>query len=53
MTGVQTCALPISEKKPYLHFSKDLKRRKSVVIDFKGGDESVYSEIAPHFSAKF
>ena len=42
-----------SEKKPYLHFSKDLKRRKSVVIDFKGGDESVYSEIAPHFSAKF
>ena len=26
-----------SEKKPYLHFSKDLKKRKSVVIDFKGG----------------
>ena len=42
-----------SEKKPYLHFSKDLKKRKSVVIDFKGGDSSVYSEIAPHFSVKF
>ena len=41
-----------SEKKPYLHFSKDLKKRKSVVIDFKGGDESVYSEISPHFSIK-
>ena len=41
-----------SEKKPYLHFSKDLKKRKSVVIDFKGGDISVYSEIAPHFSIK-
>ena len=42
-----------SEKKPYLHFSKDIKKRKSVVIDFKGGDGSVYSEIAPHFSVKF
>ena len=42
-----------SEKKPYLHFSKDIKKRKSVVIDFKGGDSSVYSEIAPHFSVKF
>ena len=34
-------------------FSKDIKKRKSVVIDFKGGDSSVYSEIAPHFSVKF
>ena len=42
-----------SEKKPYLHFSKDIKKRKSVVIDFKGGDGSVYSEIAPHFNVKF
>ena len=42
-----------SEKKPYLHFSKDLKKRKSVVIDFKGGEESVYSEISPHFNVKF
>ena len=42
-----------SEKKPYLHFSKDLKKRKSVVIDFKGGAESVYSEISPTFGVKF
>ena len=42
-----------SEKKPYLHFSKDIKKRKSVVIDFKGGDGSVYSEIAPTFGVKF
>tara|TARA_B100000586_G_scaffold147707_1_gene107270 strand:- start:27 stop:680 length:654 start_codon:yes stop_codon:yes gene_type:complete len=42
-----------SEKKPYLHFSKDIKKRKSVVIDFKGGDGSVYSEIAPIFGVKF
>ena len=42
-----------SEKKPYLYFSKDIKKRKSVVIDFKGGDGSVYSEIAPTFGVKF
>ena len=48
-----TATAVFSEKKPYLHFSKDLRRRKSVVIDFKGGDESVYSEIAPKFSVKF
>jgi hypothetical protein len=42
-----------SEKKPYLHFEKDIKKRKSVVIDFKGGDGSVYSEIAPTFGVKF
>jgi len=42
-----------SEKKPYLHFSKDLKKRKSIVIDFKGGSSSVYSEISPTFSVKF
>ena len=42
-----------SEKKPYLHFSKDIKKRKSVVIDFKGGNGSVYSEIALQFSVKF
>ena len=42
-----------SEKKPYLHFSKDIKKRKSVVIDFKGGGDSVYSEIAPTFRVKF
>jgi hypothetical protein len=42
-----------SEKKPYLHFEKDIKKRKSVVIDFKGGDGSVYSEIPPTFGVKF
>ena len=42
-----------SEKKPYLNFSKDIKKRKSVVIDFKGGNGSVYSEIALQFSVKF
>ena len=42
-----------SENKPYLHFSKDIKKRKSVVIDFKGGDGSVYSEIQPIFNVKF
>ena len=42
-----------SEKKPYLHFSKDIKKRKSVVIDFKGAGDSVYSEVAPQFSVKF
>ena len=42
-----------SEKKPYLNFSKDIKKRKSVVIDFKGGGDSVYSEVAPQFSVKF
>ena len=41
-----------SEEKPYLNFSKDIKKRKSVVIDFKGGDESVYSQISPHIIVK-
>ena len=41
-----------SEKKPYLTYSKDIKRRKSIVIDFKGGEGSVYSEIAPIFNVK-
>ena len=31
---------------------KDIKKRKSVVIDFKGGDESVYSQISPHIIVK-
>ena len=41
-----------SEEKPYLNFSKDIKKRKSVVIDFKGGDESVYSQISPNIIVK-
>jgi len=38
-----------SEKVAYLQFSKDIKKRKSVVIDFFGGDGSVYKEIPPQF----
>lgn len=36
-------------KKPYLYFETALSRRGSVEILFKGGDDSVYSEIAPEF----
>jgi len=42
-----------SEKKPYLQFSKDVKKRKSVEIEFKGTGGSVYNEIAPQFLVKF
>ena len=38
-----------SENVAYLQFSKDIKKRKSVVIDFFGGDGSVYKEIPPQF----
>ena len=41
-----------SEEKPYLNFSKDIKKRKSIVIHFKGGDGSVYSEIPPSLRIK-
>jgi len=41
-----------SEKKPYLLYSKDVKRRKSIVLEFMGGDGSVYKEIPPQFSVK-
>ena len=41
-----------SEKKPYLQFAKDVKRRKSVEIEFKGGKDSIYHEIPPHFLIK-
>ena len=41
-----------SEKKPYLLYSKDVKRRKSIVLEFIGGDGSVYKEIPPQFSVK-
>ena len=34
-------------------FSKDIKKRESFVLDFKGGDGSAYSEIAPQFSVNF
>ncbi|MBT4286253.1 MAG: hypothetical protein HOD92_02870 [Deltaproteobacteria bacterium] len=36
--------------KPYLNFKKALKRRKSEVLEFRGGEESVYSEIPAHFN---
>ena len=41
-----------SEKKPYLLYSKDVKRRKSLELKFMGGDGSVYKEIPPQFSVK-
>lgn len=41
-----------SEKKPYLQYSKDVEKRKSVEIVFKGGEGSIYREIPPHFLIK-
>ena len=42
-------------KKPYLYFSKTLKRRDEAEIVFKGGEGSVYSEIEPviYFADQF
>jgi len=42
-----------SGKKPYLHFEKSIKRRKSVEVEFKGGDDSVYKEIPVQLGLKF
>ena len=39
-------------KKPYLHYQKELKRRDSIEIDFKGGEDSVYSGIEPIINLK-
>ena len=41
-----------SEKKPYIQFAKDVKRRKSLEIEFKGGGDSIYQEIPPQFLIK-
>lgn len=41
-----------SEKKPYLQYSKDVEKRKSVEIVFKGSEGSIYREIPPHFLIK-
>ena len=41
-----------SEKKPYIQFAKDVKRRKSLEIEFKGGGDSIYHEIPPQFLIK-
>ena len=34
-------------KKPYKYYNKNISRRESVEIVFKGGDESIYSELEP------
>ena len=51
---VGATAVFISEK-PYLYFSKTLKRRDEAEIVFKGGEGSVYSEIEPviYFADQF
>jgi hypothetical protein len=41
------------DKKPELVFRKKIERRASVVIEYKGEEASVYSEIAPQFSLNF
>ena len=51
---VGATAVFVSEK-PYLYFSKTLKRRDEAEIVFKGGEGSVYSEIEPviYFADQF
>jgi hypothetical protein len=51
---VGATAVFVSEK-PYLYFSKTLKRRDEAEIVFKGGEGSVYSEIDPviYFADQF
>ena len=44
--GVYATAVFVSEK-PYLYFEKILKKRGEAEIVFKGGSDSVYSEIYP------
>jgi len=46
VTKISATAVFVS-KKPHLNFSKELERRDSIEIEFKGGSESVYSEIPP------
>ena len=41
------------DNKAELEFQKQLERRMSLVLEFKGGDESVYSQIAPQFNIIF
>jgi len=43
--------LPRTEKGGYLE--KSIKRRKSVEVEFKGGDGSVYKEIPVQLELKF
>ncbi len=51
---VGATAVFVSEK-PYLYFSKTLERRDEAEIVFKGGTDSVYSEIEPviYFADQF
>ena len=44
--SVLATAVFVSEK-PYLYFEKILKKRGEAEIVFKGGSDSVYSEIYP------
>ena len=39
-----------SEEKAYLDFKKSIKKRKAIELEFKGGSDSVYSEIDPLLS---
>jgi|APSaa5957512622_1039677.scaffolds.fasta_scaffold63608_1 hypothetical protein len=40
------------DNKPEIVFRKKIARRASFDIDYKGGDASIYSEIAPQFQVK-
>ena len=52
--GPKITALAVfSDNKPELFFSKTVNRRQNVGIDYRGGDDSVYSEIKPQFIFKY
>lgn len=42
-----------SDNKPALHYSQVIERRESFEIEFRGGSDSVYSEIPIHFNVNF
>jgi len=53
-SGPEVTAIAVFvDKKAELVFRKRIERRASVTLDFKGGDESVYSQLPPQFSVKF
>jgi len=41
------------DNKPELVFSSKLERRDSIAIDYRGSEDSVYSEIPPQFKIRF
>lgn len=41
------------DSKPILHYNQNIGRRDSFEIEFKGGSDSVYSEIPIHFIVNF